>query len=632
MSRLEIESRSSVDQGYDSLAQKIAQRMSSMPLQQCLVEYTSSLAHVFAAQSCGKCTPCRVGSRQICNLLQLVLEGNATANDVLAIKQIAQTMVDASDCAIGFEAGKMLLQSLESFKEDFQSHVEHDTCAVQHSSFVPCQDTCPAHVNIPGYIALIAAGRNEDALRVIRNDNPLPTVCGYVCEHPCEVVCRRALVDDSVNICGLKRYAADNAQPYSVQENLPATGKSVGIVGGGPAGLTAAYYLQLMGHAVTIYEQRPKLGGMVRYGIPDYRLPQEKLDADIAFILSTGVTAQCDVSVGKDIAVNDLLTKHDVLYLAIGAHGDKTLGIEGEKSRGVMSAVEFLRAAGNGAPIDLTGKRVAVVGGGNVAMDCARTAKRLGSASVEVLYRRRIADMTALAEEIEEAQAEGVQISQLKAPVAITFDENDCVTGITVQPQLISLVKGGRPSPKNADQPAETIPVDVVLVAIGQAIESDPFAAIASLSRDRIVAASDACVVKPVEAANAGAGEVAGAQVAASIPSASALVFAGGDAVSGPATVIKAIAAGKVAAANIDQALGFAHDVHDNVELPPVRPTFPAAGRVNLADRPFAVAAQDFDIAKIGMSAQAAAQESSRCLHCDHHGYNSVCGKEVCAW
>ena len=614
MSRLTIESRTLVEQGYDVLAQRVAQRVTAMPAEQCPVDFTYSLGHLFASESCGKCTPCRVGLRQATRLLKKILEGDGEQADLVLLRKTAQTLFDSADCAIGFEAGRMLLSSLDDFAEDYESHIKRDACATKHFKYPPCQAICPAHVDIPGYVALVNEGRYADALRVIRNDNPLPTVCGYVCEHPCEAACRRSLVDSPVNICGLKRFAADNAPADKPRPNQPATGKSVGVIGGGPAGLTTAYYLALMGHDVTIYEQRPKLGGMVRYGIPDYRLPQESLDRDIDFILATGVRAECGVSIGKDIPLADLRAKHDALCLSIGAHTDKKLGIEGEQSRGVISAVTFLRAAGDGAPIDLTGKRVVVVGGGNVAMDCTRTAKRLGAASVECVYRRRIADMTALSEEIEEAMAEGCQISPLKAPVRIEADENDEVAALIVQPQLISTVKRGRPAPINADAPEERIPCDVVLVAIGQAIESKPFEYVVQTERGKLLVNPD------------------GSTMLSSHHGEGLILFAGGDAISGPATVIRSIASGKVAAANIDAALGYQHDVFDEVDLPQVKPTLLATGRVELADRNFTEAAKDFDIAKVGMTVQGAVQESARCLHCDHHGFGAICGKGASKW
>ena len=610
MSRLLIEEEPRMQREHAALAEGAATRLVSIPSGKCPVDFTASLARMYLADSCGKCTPCRVGLKACSEKLDRILDGNGSEADVEALKATAQVMFTASDCAIGFTAGKMLLDALAGFAEDFESHVQHDACSQEVKAEATCTSTCPAHVDVPAYIGCIRAGRLDDALRVIRNNNPLPTVCGYVCEHPCEMTCRRSLVDAPVNICGLKRFAADNAQWSPAPKVLPDTGKAIAVVGGGPAGLTAAYYLRLMGHAVTIYDQREKLGGMVRYGIPDYRLPQQRLDADIDFILSTGVSAHTGCTVGQDVSFDELAGGFDAVYVAIGAHAGKKLGCDGEEAEGVLSAVEFLGAAGSGCAPDLAGKRVCVVGGGNVAMDCVRTAKRLGASWVECVYRRRIADMTALAEEIEEAQAEGCQITQLAAPVGIQLNAAREVAGLIVQPQVIGAVgRGGRPAPYAADVSTRTISCDVIVVAVGQAIDSSAFAHVVKTDRGCIIAREDASVAD------------------APVP-----LYAGGDAVSGPATVIKAIAAGKVAAANIDEALGFAHDVFDEVDIPPARPAIGACGRVNLKDVAFAEAACTFDLAKIGMSAQEAAQEASRCLRCDHYGFAATRTEEVSAW
>lgn len=610
MSRLVVEIPEATALRQDSLAEFAAQRLTSLPPEQCPVDFTAALARMFLADSCGKCTPCRAGLTASSELLDRILAGEGDVEDLELLRATAQVMFDASDCAIGFTAGKTLLDALEGFAADFESHAASDRCTHRAQPVAPCVQTCPAHVNIPAYIACIRDGKLDDALRVIRNDNPLPTVCGYVCEHPCEFTCRRSFEDDALNICGLKRYAADNADWSEAPTCQPATGKTVAVIGGGPAGLSAAYYLQLMGHAVTIFDQRTKLGGMVRYGIPDYRLPQAKLDADIDFILSTGVQVRTDCSVGKDVSFDEIANTFDAVYVAIGAHSDKKLGIDGEQAPGVISAVDFLRAAGDGLPIDLSGKRVCIVGGGNVAMDCTRTAKRLGASWVECVYRRRIADMTALPEEIEEAQAEGCQITQLEAPVAIKLAEDGSVCGLVTQPQIIGSVgRDGRPAPYAADTDPRTIPCDVILVAIGQDIDSGAFA--------HVVETNQGCII---------------AQEDGSIAAAPTPLFAGGDAVSGPATVIKAIAAGKVAAANIDEALGFHHDVYDPVPIPPARPAIGPSGRVNLKDVAFADAAKNFDIAKLGMSCQEASQESARCLRCDHYGFAATNLEEVPAW
>lgn len=609
MPRLIIEQVSTADAGFKELSQKAAQRLVAMPADQCPVEFTLSLTRLCLSESCGKCTPCRIGLSQIASLIQDLLDGVGTEETVELIERTAQATLDSADCAIGHESARMVLKSLRSFKEDFLSHAKDDVCAAEHNAYVPCQGTCPAHIDIPGYVALVNAGQYKDALRVIRNDNPLPTVCGYVCEHPCEFTCRRSLVDDAINICGIKRYAADHAEPYEPAPNLAPTGKKIAIVGGGPAGLSAAYYLQLMGHEVSIYDQRSKLGGMVRYGIPDYRLPQEKLDQDIDFILATGVKAYPSTTIGTDLTYEDLARDFDAIYLSVGAHDDNKLGCPGEDADGVLSAVALLRAAGDGVAPDLTGKRVVIVGGGNVAMDCTRTARRLGAASVECVYRRRIADMTALPEEIEEAMAEGCQISELMAPVRIEKTTAGSVRGLVVQPQYIgSIGADGRPRPQAANVPEVEIPCDIVIVAIGQKINTEAFAHVIATERGRILANDQ--------------GALANAEG----------VFAGGDAVTGPATVIRAIAAGKVAAANIDEALGYHHNVHDEVKIPAPLTPLSATGRVEQTNRKFSEAIQDFDIAKNGMTLDEVMQESSRCLRCDHHGFGKVCGKEALVW
>ena len=324
MARLIIEEASAAEAGFKQLSQEAARRIVAMPADQCPVEFTQSLTRLFLSESCGKCTPCRIGLAQLVQLQQEVLDGVGTTETVELIASTAQGILDSADCAIGHEAARMVLKSLRSFEGDYHSHAERDLCSAERNAYVPCQGTCPAHIDIPGYIALVNAGQYEDALRVIRNDNPLPTVCGYVCEHPCEFTCRRSLVDDAVNICGIKRYAADHANPYAPQQNLAPTGKKIAVIGGGPAGLSAAYYLQLMGHDVSVYDQRSKLGGMVRYGIPDYRLPQEKLDQDIDFILSTGVKAFTNTTIGTDLTYEDLANDFDAIYLSVGARTPKT--------------------------------------------------------------------------------------------------------------------------------------------------------------------------------------------------------------------------------------------------------------------------------------------------------------------
>ena len=388
------------------------------------------------------------------------------------------------------------------------------------------------------------------------------------------------------------------------------TGKTVGVIGGGPCGLSAAYFLSLMGHKVVVYDQRPKLGGMLRYGIPDYRLPPEKLDADIEFILSTGIEVHTGIAIGKDIPFSEFENRFDAVYIAIGAHNDKKIGIEGEDSEGVYSAVQLLRDIGEGHVPDFRGKRVCVIGGGNVAMDASRTSIRLGAQSVTCVYRRRIEDMTALNEEIEDAQSEGCQILSLQAPDHVEADENGCVAALWTRPQIIGdYGSDGRPRPRDAASPPLRTPCDIVIVAIGQSIDSQPFEQVTPVVRGKIQAESDAFVPNTPH------------------------VFAGGDAVTGPATVIRAVAAGKVAAANIDTHLGFHHLIEFDVDIPaPHLTNSPACGRVELRNRPVDECLQNFDLVKCGMTEEEAHQETSRCLRCDHFGYGIFKGGRSSKW
>ncbi len=610
MSRLSIETPGRAQKVVESLYRDVEHRISASPPGLCPVDMALSFLRLCHAQTCGKCVPCRIGLGQLTTLLEDVLDSTASLDTIDLIEKTARVIQDTADCAIGYEAARMVLQGVQGFREDYISHVEHGRCLFGLNQPVPCVALCPAGVDIPGYIALARAGRYNDAVRLIRKDNPFPTVCGYVCEHPCEARCRRRMVDDAVNICGIKRYACDHATDWTAPPCAEPTGKTVGVIGGGPCGLSAAYFLSLMGHKVVVYDQRPKLGGMLRYGIPDYRLPPEKLDADIEFILSTGIEVHTGVAIGKDIPFSEFENRFDAVYIAIGAHNDKKIGIEGEDSEGVYSAVQLLRDIGEGHVPDFRGKRVCVIGGGNVAMDASRTSIRLGAQSVTCVYRRRIEDMTALNEEIEDAQSEGCQILSLQAPDHVEADENGCVAALWTRPQIIGdYGSDGRPRPRDAASPPLRTPCDIVIVAIGQSIDSQPFEQVTPVVRGKIQAESDAFVPNTPH------------------------VFAGGDAVTGPATVIRAVAAGKVAAANIDTPLGFHHLIEFDVDIPaPHLTNSPACGRVELRNRPVDECLQNFDLVKCGMTEEEAHQETSRCLRCDHFGYGIFKGGRSSKW
>ena len=592
----------------DELYETIGRRRGAAPFGSCPVNLTASFVELCLTQSCGKCVPCRVGLYQLHRQLEKILDKKATCVDLEAVQRCARAIYDSADCAIGFEAAKLVIDGMTAFKDDYQSHLERGVCTEQFAA-VPCVAGCPAHVDIPGYIALIREGQYADAVRLIRKDNPFPGVCGLVCEHPCEEHCRRQIVDDSINIRGLKRYAVESVAEVPAPACAPSNGKTVAVIGGGPAGLTAAYYLRLKGFDVAVYEKRQKLGGMLRYGIPNYRLPDEYLDRDIDNILSTGIKVHYGTTIGKDISFSELRSNFDSVYISIGAHGAKKLNCTGEDAQGVLYAVDLLAYVGEGNRPDFTGKRVVVVGGGNVAMDAARTALRLGSSSVTCVYRRRIEDMTALREEIAGAVAEGCEIIQLMAPLRIEV-EDDRVVGFVMQPQIPGPIEDGRPLPVDADAPEETLPCDIVIIAIGQAIDSEHFQQSGVETwRDRIVADLGANVLG-----------FSG-------------IFAGGDCYTGPATVIRAIDAGKVAASNIDAYFGLNTPITSGVEVPPAYTQGkPAWGRVNMRERTAESRKGDFDLMEKYLTDEEAKQECSRCLRCDHYGYGAFRGGRTERW
>ena len=610
MSRLSIVTRNKSQETVESLYKDMERRIQASQPGLCPVDLAASFLHICHSQSCGKCVPCRIGLGQLEKLIEHVLNGSATMETLSVIEQTAEAIYYSADCAIGSEAARMVLKGIRGFRDDYEEHIEHGRCLGLQNQPVPCVSLCPAHVDVPAYIALVHEGRYSDAAQIIRKDNPMPFVCGLICEHPCEVRCRRTMVDDPINIRGLKRYACEHEETIPAPKCAEATGKKVAVIGGGPAGLSAAYYLSLMGHSVTVYEQRKQLGGMLRYGIPAYRLPREKLDREIEGMKQAGFKTKTDIAIGRDITLEELSKENDALFVAIGAHTDKKIGIEGEDAKGVISAVEMLRAIGDDEMPDFTGLNVVVVGGGNVAMDVARSAVRLGAKSVTVAYRRRKKDMTALPEEVEGAIADGCEILEMNAPVRIEKDAEGKVAALIVQPQIVGPIVDGRPKPVKADAPERALKCDRVLVAIGQGIDSQKFGEYGIPVKRGQIDAMDTSDIKDVRG-----------------------IFAGGDCVTGPATVIRAIAAGKVAAANIDEYLGFNHEITSDVVIPPIRiDDHEPCGRVNMMERPAAERRCDFKLMECGMTEQEAHQESGRCLHCDHFGYGIFKGGRIAKW
>lgn len=611
MSRLKIAIENEAVQTVERLYKDLERRIVASPPGICPVDLALNFLRLCHAQTCGKCVPCRIGLGQLAAYLEDVLDGRATMATLGEIERLAKDIEISADCAIGTEAARMVLRGLDGFRDEYVAHIQTSNCTYHINQPVPCVALCPAGVDIPGYIALIREGRCADAVRLIRKDNPFPTACALICEHPCEARCRRNMLDSSVNIRGLKRYAVDHAGVVPAPVCGPSTGKRVAIVGGGPSGLSAAYYLQLMGHSCTVFELRPKLGGMLRYGIPNYRFPRERLQEDIDCILSTGVEIKYNTKIGEAITIDDLRKEYDAVYVSIGAQSDKKVGVEGEESGNVYSAVDLLGSIGSDNPPDFTGKRVVVIGGGNVAMDCVRSSLRLGASEAKIVYRRRKEDMTALPEEVDGALEEGCGLLQLHAPLRIEADENGNACALWAQPQIIGKIDAwGRAKVSAAAKEPVRIAADVVVVAIGQGIETRHFEeAGMSVKRGNLAALPDGMV--------------------SDLPG----VFAGGDCVTGPATVIRAIAAGKVAAANIDNYLGFNHLISVDVDIPAaISEDKHHCARVNLGEKDAQERKENFEHIECGMTAQEAAQECGRCLRCDHYGYGIFKGGRAAIW
>lgn len=605
MSRLSLTTLNQAESTLEGLSNYMEHHLALNPRDTCPIDITASFLRLYMTQSCGKCTPCRVGLKQLSGLIELVLNGKATMETLDEIEFLAKHISVSADCAIGSEAAKMVLKGLAGFRDEYVSHIENHICLAERTDSIPCVANCPANVNVPAYIALVKAGRYEDAVKVIINDNPFPVACALICEHPCETRCRRTLLDAPINIRGLKRTAIEKAQNVIPPDRLPDTGKKVAVVGGGPSGLTVAFYLQLMGHQVTVFERHKQLGGMLIYGIPAYRLPREYLARDIEAILSTGVQAKLGVNVGiGQYTIDNLRKEYDAVYVSIGAHAAKNIGIPGEFSRGVISAVDFLGSLGDGNTIDFTGKTICVIGGGNVAMDCTRSAIRCGAKSVTIVYRRRREDMTAQNEEIEGALAEGANLMDLCAPLKIETDENEHVTAFWATPNMVGKIVNGRMNPVPSGDPDIRIPCDIVIKAIGQGTDVSGFDEAGIPLERGLIKADNITSIDQIPG-----------------------VFAGGDCVTGPKSAIMAIAAGKVAAANIDEYLGFHNVVERTIDIPSVDfKDREYCGRVEMSERLPEERKHDFKLMEKPMTDKESAQEANRCLRCDHYNCGIIKG------
>lgn len=600
--------RGNMNERIDTVLHKFRSRMNSYPPGMCPISLYRSLLQISMNQSCGKCVPCSDGLVEVDRMLQSILNGTADSGVLAKLEDMCRMIAASSDCAVGISAANLILDSLEQFADEYESHIQNQCCVSEIKQTIPCVTLCPAHVNVPGYIALIKEGDYAGAVKMIRERNPFPTACAMVCEHPCERKCRRGLVDDVINIRGLKKYAVDNAPADTVgspKKNV-STGKKISIVGAGPTGLTAAYYLSLMGHKVVVYEEHEKAGGMLRYGIPEYRLPKAELDRDIKAILDIGdIEIKYNTKIGKDITFEEIRKESDAVYLGLGAQIGNRMPVDGADAENVIPAADFLQLAAKGKLPDLTGKKVAMIGGGNVAMDAARTAVRLHAETVQVFTRKRD-DYTALPEEIEGAMQEGVRFRTLLSFLNIEADkETNQVKAVWLQPEIVGKYdEYGMMTTEHSSNYPYRFTCDYLILAVGQRSDVQSFEKEGvPVNRGRILA-NEECIVKDMPG-----------------------VFSGGDCVTGPSTAINAIAAGQVAAYNIDEYLGYHHKIEFDVEVPMAlpNPCIPT-GRAEIEEKDPYERKQGFDHVELKMTYEEAMREAGRCLRCDHHGCGAMKG------
>ncbi len=500
-----------------------------------------------------------------------------------------------------FDAGLGTRQAIDKLN----AQAAPNAAFIQKKHRAPCSGACPIDHSVQGYVALIAAGKAKEAAELIRRENPLPGICGRVCFHPCESACNRGEIDAPVSICGLKRYAIDKTPDAIPPKKAPDTGKSVAIIGSGPAGLAAAHALAQQGHGVSVIESLPVLGGMLAVGIPEYRLPPDVLKRDIDAIRALGVTFETGTTVGEDRTTESLVKDFDALFVATGAHHSRKLGIPGEDKQGVVHGVDFLRAFRVEKAPEVEGKKVVIIGGGNTAVDAARTARRLGADKVTVLYRRTRQEMPASPEEIEATLDEGIDIEYLVAPLEVKGQ--DLIKAVKCQRMALGEPdKSGRRRPVPVEGSEFTVKTDMLIPAVSQSAEERMAADLAlETTKWGTIVADEVTLATSREG-----------------------VFAAGDVVLGPSSVIEAIAGGKQAAAAIhnflsDRPVGEGLSKREPLENPltpeeilALRRQRGRAPRAAADERPSGDRVADFDEVVKGFSDEAAVREASRCLNC----------------
>ncbi|MFC2051943.1 NADH-quinone oxidoreductase subunit NuoF [Chloroflexota bacterium] len=567
----------------------------------CMVDLARFFLSFTQVESCGKCVPCRVGTRQMLGILERITQGEGQPDDIERLGQLAQLIKSTALCGLGQTAPNPVLTTIRYFREEYEEHINKHYCRAGVCKKLvksPCQNACPAGIDVPRYIRAIGRGNFGEAVAVIRQKIPFPAVCGYVCVHFCEAKCRRGQLEQPVAIKELKRFAADHDTEEWKQyfKKAPPTGKRVAVIGSGPAGLTAAYYLAMLGHETTVFEALTVAGGMLRVGIPAYRLPEKMLDKEIKEIENIGVEIKTNSRVES---VDDLFGQgYNAVFISVGAHLGTSMRIEGETTPGVVDGVDFLREASLGNKVDV-GDKVLVVGGGNVAIDASRTALRLGAREVAIVYRRTRSEMPASEEEIEEALEEGVKIEYLANPTK-AMRTNGRIKVEFIRMELGKVDESGRRRPVPMEGSEFGADYDLMIKAVGQESAVPEKYGLEVERGGRIK-------VDPDTLATSREG-----------------VYAGGDVASGPASVIEAIAAGRQAAISIDKYLGGEGNI-DEVLVPPEEEVAPfdteevegEKYRPTLEMLPLDERLKGYAQVVLGFDQEKAIEETKRCLRCD---------------
>jgi len=571
----------------------------------CMVDTARFYLDFIQEESCGKCTACRVGTKRMLEILNRIVAGEGKPGDVETLEHLGAIIKDTAMCGLGQTAANPVLSTIRYFREEYDEHIIEKKCRAGVCGDIvssPCENTCPAGINIPGYMSLIATGDYMGAARIMLRDNPLSGICGRVCTHPCERRCRRGTVDEAMNICELKRFATDWAynQGFPTDEDLKPIAKldkRVAIIGAGPSGLTCGYYLARLGYQVDIYEAERRAGGVMTYGIPDYRLPLNILEREINHIERAGVNIILNTKIGDDISFRSVYENYDAVFIAIGAQKTLHMGIPGEEElEGVYHGLDFLKRRFLQNDLDFTGKKVAVIGGGNTAIDSARTAVRLGAEKVSIIYRRTREDMPADKVEIKDALEEGVEIRTLLNPVEL-IGENGKLKSIRIMKQNLGQFdsSGRRKAVSSGESFVEDF--DVVIPAISQTPDTKFAQGKMQLSGDRIVADKYT--------------------QATSLPG----VFVGGDAHRGPEDIVNAVHEAKVAVMGIDKYLGGKGELYKGFEQEIT--DYHIEGDIiphnRFLTRQLGVeeAVGSFRERNLGMHELDARAEASRCLRCD---------------